>query len=55
MNTSDTRRFGGISRLFGSNGLEKLSQSHVVIVGVGGSAVAGLRRMLRTKKSRGVG
>ena len=36
MNTSDTRRFGGISRLFGSNGLEKLSQSHVVIVGVGG-------------------
>lgn len=36
MNTSDTRRFGGISRLFGPQGFEKLACSHVTIVGVGG-------------------
>lgn len=36
MNTSDTRRFGGISRLFGPQGFEKLACAHVTIVGVGG-------------------
>ena len=36
MNTSDTRRFGGISRLFGPEGFEKLAQASVTIVGVGG-------------------
>lgn len=36
MNTSDTRRFGGISRLFGPKGLECLKNAHVVVVGVGG-------------------
>ena len=29
-------RFGGIERLCGRNGLKKLSQSHVLIIGVGG-------------------
>lgn len=36
MNTADTRRFGGISRLFGRVGFETLTRSHVVVVGVGG-------------------
>ncbi len=36
MNTSDLRRFGGISRLFGAEGLENLQNAHVCVVGVGG-------------------
>ena len=36
MNTADTRRFGGISRLFGTEGFEKLQNAHVVVVGLGG-------------------
>ena len=36
MNTADTRRFGGISRLFGTDGFEKLQNAHVVVVGLGG-------------------
>ena len=36
MNTADTRRFGGISRLFGKDGFEILTHSHVTVVGVGG-------------------
>ena len=36
MNTSDKRRFGGISRLFGPKAFEILNHSHVVVVGVGG-------------------
>lgn len=36
MNTADKRRFGGISRLFGKEKFEVLSQSHVTVVGVGG-------------------
>ncbi len=36
MNTADKRRFGGISRLFGSEGFERLQKSHVTVVGVGG-------------------
>lgn len=31
-----SRRFGGVSRLFGTEGLAKLQQSHVVVVGIGG-------------------
>lgn len=34
---SDTsRRFGGIARLYGEDGLQKLYQAHVCVVGVGG-------------------
>lgn len=36
MNTADKRRFGGISRLFGQEGLECLNRSHVTVLGVGG-------------------
>ena len=36
MNTADTRRFGGMSRLFGTDGFEKLQNAHVVVVGLGG-------------------
>ena len=30
------RRFGGISRLYGATGLNKLQHSHVVVIGIGG-------------------
>jgi len=30
------RRFGGIGRLYGRDGLERLRRSHVCVVGVGG-------------------
>lgn len=30
------RRFGGVARLYGTNGLKKLQASHVVVVGIGG-------------------
>lgn len=35
-NSSDTRRFGGISRLYGQAAYERLTKSHVCIVGLGG-------------------
>jgi tRNA A37 threonylcarbamoyladenosine dehydratase len=31
-----SRRFGGVARLYGAAGLEKLQQSHCVVVGIGG-------------------
>jgi len=31
-----TRRFGGIARLYGDDGLLRLSQSHVCVIGIGG-------------------
>jgi len=31
-----TRRFGGIARLYGDVGLQRLSQAHVCVIGVGG-------------------
>jgi len=30
------RRFGGIARLYGANGLEKIKKAHVLIIGIGG-------------------
>ena len=37
MHTFDNlRRFGGIARLYGQAGLDKLTQAHVCVVGVGG-------------------
>ncbi len=30
------RRFGGVARLYGANGLKKLQAAHVVVVGIGG-------------------
>ena len=36
MTTDITRRFGGISRLYGARGLARLQQSHVCILGIGG-------------------
>src|SRR5690554_3588177 len=32
----DDQRFGGISRLYGSVGLERLANAHVAVVGIGG-------------------
>ena len=37
MSTIDVaRRFGGVSRLYGSAGLAKLQAAHVVVIGIGG-------------------
>jgi len=32
----DNQRFGGIARLYGSTGLERLAAAHVAVVGIGG-------------------
>jgi tRNA threonylcarbamoyladenosine dehydratase len=32
----DSRRFGGVSRLYGDDGLARIRASHVVVVGIGG-------------------
>lgn len=52
MNTSDYRRFGGISRLFGRDCFEQLSHSHVCIVGVGGVGSWAAEAMVRTAIGR---
>ena len=48
MNTSDTRRFGGISRLFGADGYEKLAKANVVVVGLGGVGSWAAEALVRT-------
>ena len=48
MNTSDYRRFGGISRLFGTKGFERLQKSHVTVVGVGGVGSWAAEALVRT-------
>ena len=48
MNTSDYRRFGGISRLFGVKGFEKLQKSHVTVIGVGGVGSWAAEALVRT-------
>ncbi|HAQ87476.1 MAG TPA: tRNA threonylcarbamoyladenosine dehydratase, partial [Pseudomonas sp.] len=32
----DDQRFGGIARLYGSEGLQRLAAAHVAVVGIGG-------------------
>ncbi|PXB93267.1 tRNA threonylcarbamoyladenosine dehydratase, partial [Pseudomonas aeruginosa] len=32
----DEQRFGGIGRLYGREGLQRLADSHVAVVGIGG-------------------
>lgn len=34
--TADLQRFGGIARLYGNQGLERLAKAHVAVVGIGG-------------------
>ena len=36
MKADITRRFGGISRLYGDRGLQQLQQAHVCVLGIGG-------------------
>jgi len=36
MTADSTRRFGGISRLYGDAGLHRLQQAHVCVLGIGG-------------------
>ncbi len=48
MNTSDYRRFGGISRLFGKENFDRLTRSHVTVVGVGGVGSWAVEALART-------
>lgn len=41
-------RFGGIARLFGQAGLERLSQSHVCVVGIGGVGTWSVEALARS-------
>ena len=34
--STDLQRFGGIARLYGAEGLERLNKAHVAVVGIGG-------------------
>ena len=36
----DDLRFGGIARLYGVEGLERLARAHVAVVGIGGAVLA---------------
>lgn len=36
MNSSDTRRFGGLARLYGNTGLNHFRNAHVCVIGLGG-------------------
>jgi tRNA A37 threonylcarbamoyladenosine dehydratase len=36
MTADSTRRFGGVSRLYGERGLQQLHQAHVCVLGIGG-------------------
>lgn len=35
-NQDYSRRFGGVERLYGKQGLKRFSQSHIIIIGIGG-------------------
>ena len=48
MNTADQRRFGGISRLFGTEGFNALGDAHVIVVGVGGVGSWAAEALART-------
>ena len=41
-------RFGGIGRLFGSKGLEKIKQSKILIIGIGGVGSWAAEALART-------
>lgn len=50
--TTDSRRFGGVGRLYGEDGAAVLSQSHVVVVGVGGVGSWAVEALARTGVGR---
>ena len=43
MNEEDeaSRRFGGLQRLYGVDGAQRIRQAHVVLAGIGGSGLLG--------------
>lgn len=55
MNTAgpdDTRRFGGIARLYGNAGLERLRNAHVCVIGVGGVGSWAVEALARSAVGR---
>ncbi len=46
--TTDPRRFGGVSRLFGEEGAKRLASAHVVVVGLGGVGSWAVEALVRT-------
>ena len=44
----DDQRFGGIARLYGSEGLERLARAHVAVVGIGGVGSWAAEALART-------
>lgn len=47
-NTFDTDRFGGIIRIYGRTGAEKINQSHVAVIGIGGVGSWAAEALART-------
>ena len=39
--SSEDQRFGGIARLYGREGLDRLQAAHVAVVGIGGGGYLG--------------
>lgn len=50
--TVDERRFGGVGRLFGEAGAERLRSSHVVVIGLGGVGSWAVEGLVRTNVGR---
>ena len=48
MDAEFLQRFGGIARLYGTSGLERLSRAHVCIIGVGGVGSWTVEALART-------
>lgn len=45
---TQTRRFGGINRLYGAAALEQLAQAHAVVIGIGGVGSWGAEALARS-------
>ena len=50
--TTDPRRLGGVARLYGEEGAERLARSHVVVVGTGGVGSWAAEALARTGVGR---
>ena len=50
--TTDPRRLGGVARLYGEKGAERLARSHVVVVGTGGVGSWAAEALARTGVGR---
>lgn len=50
--TTDPRRFGGVGRLFGEEGAQRLAGAHVAVVGLGGVGSWAVEALVRTSVGR---